>query len=1851
MDGTTEVTGADATDTLKRLIQTGTISDDPQDIQVGDGNHSYTMIAICANNSAYNSLPSNAITKSVGTLGAPSISWNPSGSAMLSIAQSSDGKEDFYNVRFTSSGSSTVLSTSNNTRSVKKDSSGTTPFNVYNMANSIGVLQTTNTGSSDTYTVNAFSFSYNDFYYRVGSTGSNTVEYQVIQLAAPTNLSYEISVGKTVLSWTGDPHARAYRIDVYTGSSTNPTLSSSFTTEGNVTSYSITLATGFWQIYITALGSSETNINPIYINSSSSSPLVIGTLQAPVITRNGQYLSWSAVDLANTYKVYNGDTDHEITEIPATSATQITWNMSTLAYSVAGISYNIFVVATAAIDGKTYISSGSNLVSFTRRQLATPTISFNPAASSIAVWTAISDANYYDIFVNSGTSVAPTATVGSGTLTYTMDYSVPNTYDMGIVARNSDTFLFPSSAESNILTYSVIKLTAPSISYDSTESIISWNAVPSADHYKVYLNGTLYATVTELSYDFNLPAGSYGTYVIATNTAQYDPTNKPNPKYIDSDASNTISFGKLETPVLSQSDNIITWPSISNATGYEIYNFGTLLLTINQSSAPSYTIESAVEGSWNITVKAISASSFIESSEMSNAISYNITKLGAPTIALTSDYIVAWNPINGASKYLVYIGGILRVTVTNATSVNIQKYTPSGTRNEIYVIAASDLVRYIKSDPSNSIFKQTLADAEAMIVVDGTDSYDIYYPFSIRESMDETLDTASVTTVPTTICAPFEARKKVRIVISDENGVAFVRQSPQRPFEYIIDSDDVEEVQIGTVAKYKHHLTLIEPTKELENVILPNISITQDLKSVIREYISTANIPAFSNGYIAYTADMNKTTSPSATAGYSCRGLLSPIDSLRKVPEWAVIGSEILLPNDSHDSLFNEKIIQESNISSIHWINYFNGTKPTKGFFKNDGTYVKPEDIANYGPIHRKWYWRYNTDVGTGNYSGTKYAETISEANGYHLIADTTGSGYPSFIFPSNMMIDGKDTKIDIIFVIDGTYTNIYKNQILLNGLITSNRGVDFISGKNLAPYRIEWDGITIKTEAPAANITGITVKNALDHILNVANNKYFKNGKPLSPNHSESNPEYTLDPNLYDTMESTYCPEMVFEKGKSLWDVTLEIGRLIGGIPRLITGKTSDGKDIANVISFDILKNIANSNSDANFGDFIANGDGQEKEETTSQITNHATGYVSQISNMIPKDSYQVYPGSDTWITPRSNKPSDPFVNRSNMSVVLNAPMSRLLSLIVTNFNKNNMSDTVDIIEYVYEKSVYDTLNNDAAGKGTALYWTIGGNSIVGLGYIPETNSEEATWGMQPNDYVIQMILKRIGYSSLADVNDYKYRAIFVPYVNTRVTTEQQNISGLAVPTYLNLNQENNTISDDSFGKSAQTQVMRLGNNSLIKTAKIYSYSNVPNLGTCRFFNGFRYYIDVLNIKFCNTYYEVTAEFSKNWNKINDRVGINSEYRQYEIYGSKWINRDISLNNYCYISTKLYSDAVLSRAKAELVNNISSALIGNPTEQKSMFYVKPLDNNDTPIKYTAHSVGSDNTVTEYTAKTAGLALFASYTTYRNSIMYSSSMIDNFSAGIFAAEEVKNYVTGESLGKYVQKDARYVDDKGQCQRMYITLASPKISEISYGSFDFLGQTVYYGDSIAGATLPLCRDVSNPSTLTGTIFSNKYLIDKDNREALRFSYQLHFLTYDKHISIHSGMTRYLYKQPASAIVTPGTNLFIKRGQLKFARYISYLNESETCPGYGSNYIADASITTYTDDSGKDYIKISPTNFSSSGDILYAGYALVWSGTGEILFNYDFETPHTITSIPDFYMNFTSDKVSYKDDTAA
>ena len=155
-------------------------------------------------------------------------------------------------------------------------------------------------------------------------------------------------------------------------------------------------------------------------------------------------------------------------------------------------------------------------------------------------------------------------------------------------------------------------LEAPNINIE--DCTIKWNKIDGAEEYIIYINNTQYARITDNYYQLILNPGTYKVFVSARKGEEFSPfSNKIT--YVQEAIGEDI---KLETPVITISNNVVKWQAIPYASQYEIYDNGELYkLTINTSFTLYFD-----NGLHVITVKATSNVENIIDSDLSNEVSF-----------------------------------------------------------------------------------------------------------------------------------------------------------------------------------------------------------------------------------------------------------------------------------------------------------------------------------------------------------------------------------------------------------------------------------------------------------------------------------------------------------------------------------------------------------------------------------------------------------------------------------------------------------------------------------------------------------------------------------------------------------------------------------------------------------------------------------------------------------------------------------------------------------------------------------------------------------------------------------------------------------------------------------------------------------------------------------------------------------------------------------------------------------------------------------------------------------------------------------------------------------------------------
>ncbi len=355
-----------------------------------------------------------------------------------------------------------------------------------------------------------------------------------------------LSLDDTTLTWDAVDGATEY--EIYVNGEEIVAISSNTSLSYDISS----LAVGKYEIYIVAITSDVK-----YISSDESNVVNYVNLSTPSITLLDSTIYWTGIANASYYEVY----------IDSTLAATIPYSATTNAYNYTlqlstPNTYSVYILAVSKVGETELFYNTSNIVEYT---IAAPTPTLNtPQVAYISQktlsWDSVEDAEAYFVHINSNI-----VDNGTNTLIDLTNYiSTAGTYNIYVTAT-ADGY---NSSDSNTVTYT--KLATPTITLSGTN--VSWDGINGAKGYRVVINSTNYTT-TYSSYSIsNLTAGTYNIYVVATNSSY---------GYDESDISNTIQYiveeaepVQLSAPNITDIDfveDIITWDSVANATGYKVY--------------------------------------------------------------------------------------------------------------------------------------------------------------------------------------------------------------------------------------------------------------------------------------------------------------------------------------------------------------------------------------------------------------------------------------------------------------------------------------------------------------------------------------------------------------------------------------------------------------------------------------------------------------------------------------------------------------------------------------------------------------------------------------------------------------------------------------------------------------------------------------------------------------------------------------------------------------------------------------------------------------------------------------------------------------------------------------------------------------------------------------------------------------------------------------------------------------------------------------------------------------------------------------------------------------------------------
>lgn len=301
------------------------------------------------------------------------------------------------------------------------------------------------------------------------------------QLAAPV-----ISLSGSVVSWSAVPDAESYRLYV------NGQFTSNLGNELSVDlSQAIALKVPYTvNILAHASGFKDSELS----NTISYTPKP----DAPILTLDGNILSWTAIPSATRYMLVAVSDSLALSktktvDADTTSLDLTTWTDLTPSSWVIGIIAYVGDVRSDTSDTVTYVNT---------LQLAAPT-TIN-ITENVLTWNNVANNSGYEILYRrtDGTGeIYQTDMVDADVTQHTLTVTTAGTYSITIITVGTGSYV--DSEESAAVTYTVQnKLATPTIAIDG--NTLNITDVENAQRYRIYANGELKTTIAKAVQPFTL---------------------------------------------------------------------------------------------------------------------------------------------------------------------------------------------------------------------------------------------------------------------------------------------------------------------------------------------------------------------------------------------------------------------------------------------------------------------------------------------------------------------------------------------------------------------------------------------------------------------------------------------------------------------------------------------------------------------------------------------------------------------------------------------------------------------------------------------------------------------------------------------------------------------------------------------------------------------------------------------------------------------------------------------------------------------------------------------------------------------------------------------------------------------------------------------------------------------------------------------------------------------------------------------------------------------------------------------------------------------------------------------------
>ena len=593
------------------------------------------------------------------------------------------------------------------------------------------------------------------------------------------------------------------------------------------------------------------------------------------------------------------------------------------------------------------------------------------------------------------------------------------------------------------------------------------------------------------------------------------------------------------------------------------------------------------------------------------------------------------------------------------------------------------------------------------------------------------------------------------------------------------------------------------------------------------------------------------------------------------------------------------------------------------------------------------------------------------------------------------------------------------------------------------------------------------------------------------------------------DRLQTVQMHETIFE-GKNLWEVLLQIGYYLHAIPYLEVA--DDGTDRF-VLAFRQLGSTKKK-ADASRKITVFN---------SRNLSDYFAQYDSYVANL-----YSPQNVVDEWLVAKTSDSSF-LVSNDTAEIRTSRPI-----LEIVEFDIIYNDRTVDALQYVFEESVYQVLTSDnpkkiKPAKGNALYYRLGTNTITGLNYVPPQQNSGTYF------YALQEICRRLFNITKPEelkFNDLMFHIKYRTQDELRISQIRPDIQNFVRNSSLEkyphheqyYGQQDKIIDSERFSANLFGQLVRVGNAEYQKQEYAQNPQEEKESGDLVTINGEPYYVIATENEYYLDAIKQKVTYSKNFNQLSKIVTIPSEPRFYEVSERSRIRREVRLMDFLELSTAepkhASSTRFLSRVNWKrfikgLIFNEQPYVLPNFAYTKFVADEKRSHTGSNGQLITTDKLFPSSDIIRRGPNSIEPAKTKSYAEcivsllhfpLHDGIVFEWDMEDNFKVGDFIDFEISG--TNENGEVYLaQQSCRYADVMGRADLF---------------TFRLFNATWRHEDA---QTLPRSKryvrmeddtiveiDIAPNEDDCDIYLPSPYLIglDKDNREAISFNYQINLL---------------------------------------------------------------------------------------------------------------------------------------------